>query len=454
MITLGEIFRHYGPAYRAQFGEQMLPSQHAAMHAIEQCRTEALGGHLYACPACGSLRYSYHSCRDRHCPTCQHDATQTWLERQHELLLPVPYFLITFTLPSELRDVAYRHQRTVYNLLFRASAAALMQLARDPRFLGAQIGMLGVLQTWTRDLRYHPHIHYLVPGGGLAEDGRSWVTAKADFLVHVKPLAALFRAKLRSALRQTALWAEIPSAAWQQPWVVDCRSVGTARAALKYLAPYIFRVARSNNRIVHVADGQVTFRYTVGESGQTAYCTLSVQEFLRRFLQHILPKGFVKVRYYGLFRIGNRRSLARLRRQLQLLLHIATQATPAPVASDGSARVVICPSCGQPMLLKQVLLPHNRGPPSRASPGLKQLSGLRWHRVERLARYRCVWVCHRCATTSISMCNSGWAHRDTRAGKRFPRFDPRPWSTCALRDQTSDQRRAAFGRSLPHATPR
>jgi hypothetical protein len=198
-----------------------------------------------------------------------------------EVLLPVPYFLATFTLPAELRAIAYRHQRIVYTLLFRASAAALMELARDQRFLDAQIGLLGVLQTWTRDLRYHPHVHYLVPGG-LADDGRGWVTAKADFLVHVKPVAALFRAKLRAALRQTVLWNEIPAAAWQQSWVVDCRSVGTAQAALKYLAPYMFRVALSNNRIVRVADDQVIFRYTVSESGRTAYCRLPAQEFLHQ----------------------------------------------------------------------------------------------------------------------------------------------------------------------------
>jgi len=373
VITLAEIVRHYGPAYRTQYADQLLPSQQAALHAIEQCRTEALGGHIYGCPACGTVRYSYHSCRNRHCPACQHDAAQTWLEHQQELLLPVPYFLVTFTLPSELRAVAYRHQRIVYNLLFRASAAALMQLARDPRFLGAQIGLLGVLQTWTRDLRYHPHVHYLVPGGGLADDGRGWVTAKADFLVHVKPLAALFRAKLRAALRQTVLWNEIPATAWQQPWVVDCRPVGTAQAALKYLAPYIFRVALSNNRIVRVADDQVTFRYTVSESGRTAYCTLPAQEFLHRFLQHILPKGLVKVRYYGLFRVGNRHNLARLRSQLRLLLHLAEQVMPAPAPIDrGTTSVVICPNCGQPMRVERVLLPHNRGPPSDADDVLNQ----------------------------------------------------------------------------------
>jgi Putative transposase/Transposase zinc-binding domain len=411
MTTLAEIVRRYGPVYRARYGEQLLPSQQAALTAIEACRTAVLGGQVFGCPDCGTMRYSYHSCRNRHCPTCQHDAAQSWLEQQHDLLLPVPYFLVTFTLPSELRDVAYRHQRTLYTLLFRASAAALMELASDPRFLGAQIGLLGVLQTWTRDLRYHPHIHYLAPGGGLASDGRSWVTAKANFLLHVKPLAALFRAKLRAALRQTALWAEIPAAAWQQPWVVDCRPVGTARAALKYLAPYIFRVALSNNRIVQLVDDQVTFRYTIGATGQTAYRTLPVQEFLRRFLQHILPKGFVKVRYYGLFRVGMRRSLARLRSQLQLLQHIADQVTPAPAGSDGSPRVVICPSCGQPMRLERVVLSHNRGPPGWVNQQQWQKLGMCRCRVAWLAMCMPASACPGAVLTTTRTCNSGRAQR-------------------------------------------
>src|SRR6058998_3630208 len=171
MSTLGEIFRRYGPTYRARYGERMLPSHRAVMAAIEGCRTEALGGHVYTCPSCATTRYSYHSCRNRHCPRCQHSATQTWLAQQHALLLPLPYFLVTFTLPSEFRAVARRQPRTIYSLLFRASAAALQQLAQDPRFLGGQIGMLGVLQTWTRDMRFHPHVHYLVPAIALALDG-------------------------------------------------------------------------------------------------------------------------------------------------------------------------------------------------------------------------------------------------------------------------------------------
>jgi hypothetical protein len=363
MLTLGDIFRRYGPAYRARWGAQLSAPQIAAMHAIEACRTETLGGHVFRCPHCNTTRYSYHSCRNRHCPTCQHDAAQAWLVRQQELLLPVPYFLVTFTLPGGLRDIAYRHQALVYDLFFRASAAALQQLAQDPRFLGGQLGMVGVLQTWTRDLRYHPHIHYLVPGGALALDGRTWVTAKADFLVHVKPLAILFRAKLRAALRQTALWADIPDEVWHQDWVVDCRPVGSGRTALKYLAPYVFRVALSNNRILSMQDGQVTFRYQEGASGQTKTCTLPAEAFITRFLQHILPKGFVKVRYYGLFRVGQRQHLAHLQAQLILGQRKVELLSPSFVpAAPAPALVPICPTCGHQMRLERIL-PAQRAPP-------------------------------------------------------------------------------------------
>src|SRR6266536_641020 len=188
MTTLGDIFRRYGSAYRARFGRLLSESQLQAMQAIAQCRTEALGGHVYSCPSRQTTRYSYHSCRNRHCPTCQHEATQAWLAEQQSLLLPVPYFLVTFTLPSELRAIARQQPETLYPLLFRTSAAALQQLAHDPRFLGGQIGMLGVLQTWTRDLRDHPHVHYLVPALALAPDGTRWLVGKSAFLVHVKPL--------------------------------------------------------------------------------------------------------------------------------------------------------------------------------------------------------------------------------------------------------------------------
>ncbi len=273
MVELAEIFRRYGPEYREKYGARMPPSHLDAMTDIEQCRTEALGGQVYQCPECGEKRYSYHSCQNRHCPKCQNAAGQEWLEQQQALLLPVPYFLLTFTLPEELREVARSHQKLVYGLLFRASAAAAQQLAQDPRFVGGTLGMVGVLHTWTRALIYHPHVHYVVPGGGLAPDGSAWRPAREDFLLPVRALSVLFRAKFRDALRQTEFFAQVPAEVWTQDWVVHCQPVGNGAGALKYLAPYIFRVAISNRRILSLEDDQVTFGYTDARSGQRKTCT-------------------------------------------------------------------------------------------------------------------------------------------------------------------------------------
>lgn len=242
-MELADIFRQSGPAYRAKYGDKMPPNHLAVMRAIEACRTEALGGHLYHCAECNEPWYSYHSCRNRHCPKCQHEAAQDWLERQGQLLLPVPYFLVTFTLPRELRAVARSHQQVIYHLLFRTAADALQTLARDR--LGGQIGIVGVLQTWTRDLRFHPHVHFLVPGGALNSAGTQWLAARKNFLVRVEPLGQLFRGKFKAALKQSTLFAQVSSAVWGKAWVVDSRPVGTGETALKYLAPYVFRVAIS-----------------------------------------------------------------------------------------------------------------------------------------------------------------------------------------------------------------
>jgi Putative transposase/Transposase zinc-binding domain len=370
MITLGAIFRRYGPAYRAKFGDRMPVRQRVVMAAIEQCRTEALGGQVYSCPHCGAVRYHYHSCRNRHCPTGQQGQAEQWLEQQQALLLPVRYFLVTFTLPAALRSIARQHQGRVYALLFRSSAAALQQLAADRRFLGGQIGMLGVLQTWTRDLRYHPHIHYLVPAGALAADGTRWMAAPGQLLVHVKPLGKLFRGKMRAGLQQLGLAQEVPTETWRTPWVVDCRSVGTGQAALKYLAPYIFRVALSNNRIVGVVHDQVTFRYRVRDSKKTKTCTLPAEQFIHRFLQHVLPKGFVKVRYFGLFRAGNRPLLVQVRE----LLAATGVACPVPCIAAGPAEDAAaahaqpsyhCPTCGAVMQVTQVPRSTSRSPPTQ-----------------------------------------------------------------------------------------
>ena len=374
MSELADIFRQFGPAYRDKYSQHMLPSHLAVMRAIEACRTEALGGQVYHCATCDETWYCYHSCKNRHCPKCQQQAGQVWLEQQQSLLLPVPYFLVTFTLPASLRDLARRKQELVYNLFFRASAAALQELAADPRFVGGQIGCMGVLQTWTRDLRYHPHIHYLVPGGGLAADGQRWLASDRKFLVRVEPLGRLFRGKMRAGLRKAGLLDQVPPAAWRQDWVVDCRSVGRGQTALKYLAPYIFRVALSNKRIVKVEDGKVTFTYREGDTGRRRISTVTAEEFIRRFLQHVLPKGFVKVRYYGLLAPGNRHRL----RQVQALLEAQAQPGLPSATSEQSAEqiaqdhTVLCPRCGQPMQVVQSIRPTAQRPalpvPASARP--------------------------------------------------------------------------------------
>lgn len=362
MIELAEIFRQHGPAYREKFKGRIPASHMKAMTAIEQCRTEALGGHVYSCEDCGESHYSYHSCKNRHCPKCQNDAGQQWLVKQQALLLPVPYFMVTFTLPEGLRTLARSNQRQIYNLLFRTSAAALQQLAHDPRFVGGQMGCLGVLQTWTGDLTYHPHVHYLVPGGGLSADGQTWRRARNAFLVHVKPLSRLFRAKFRAALQQAGLLQQVPPQVWRQEWVVHCQPVGTGQAALKYLAPYVFRVALSNRRILKLQNGQVTFRYRDRATRRWKTRTLPAEEFIRRFLQHVLPKGFQKVRYYGFFSAGQRHRLQQARRLLDAASPPgAAQAAQAP--AQPPVPRLLCPTCGQPMRRTQTLRPqHCRSP--------------------------------------------------------------------------------------------
>lgn len=370
MPELADIFRTYGPAYRAKFTGKIPPQHLRVMRAIERCRTPALGGHVYTCPDCHETLYRYHSCRNRHCPKCQHANAQRWLEAQYALQLPVPYFLLTFTLPSQLRPFARSHQKLVYDALFRTSAEAAQQLARDPRFVGGTLGLVGVLHTWARDLSYHPHVHYLAPAGGLADDGQTWRPSRKKFLVPVKALAKLFRAKFRDALRKTNGFADIPAAVWEQDWVVHCKPVGDGRTALKYLAPYIFRVALSNRRIVKVEHDQVTFRYKTN-SGQTKFCTLPAERFIHRFLQHVLPKGFVKVRYYGLFCPARRQKLEPLRAQLAAqsaappapATNADSNSSDTPLPSMTSTRTVHCPACGHVMHHQATLPALGRAPP-------------------------------------------------------------------------------------------
>jgi hypothetical protein len=359
-LELADIFRTYGDAYRSKYAERLLPSHRQAMRAIAQCRTEALGGQVFSCPQCGEVRYSYHSCRNRHCPKCQHQQTQDWLEVQRRLLLNTPYFMLTFTLPAELRPLVSRNQRLFYGLLFQASAQATQKLAQDPRLVGGQIGLVGVLHTWTRNLAFHPHVHYLAPGGGISANGL-WKPAHHRFFLPVRALAKLFRAAFRAGLKKHALYTQIPTAVWQKDWIVHCKPVGDGQAALKYLAPYIHCVAISNRRLLSIehrgsmTTSQVTFQYRASDTGQIKRATLSVEHFIQRFLQHILPSGFVKVRYFGFFAATQRAKLAALQQQFD---STAAQEQKAQPECQPASKPLLCPKCGAPMLLQRELPPQ------------------------------------------------------------------------------------------------
>jgi len=287
------------------------------------------------------------------------------LEKQTDLLLPVPYFLLTFTLPDELRTLARSQQRLFYNTLFRTSAAAAKRLALDPKYVGGQIGMVGMLHTWGRDLTFHPHVHYLVPAGGIGGNGE-WLPVRNNFLFPVKALSKIFRAKFRDALQEEDYFEEILSRVWKKDWVVHCQQVGKGVAALKYLAPYIFRVAISNRRIVKLSGGRVTYLYKPRGTRTFKRRTLNVDEFIRRFLQHVLPRGFVKVRYYGFLSSAVRPKLKKLWESLEeVYTHHLEQAQQAdendPAMSD--KRHTCCPSCGCRMLLRGTILRNGRSPP-------------------------------------------------------------------------------------------
>ena len=364
-LELAVLFREYGADYRKKYADKLLPSHRQAMWAIEHCRTQSLGGQVYGCPNCQEVQYSYHSCRNRHCPKCQHEQTQNWLQVQQELLLPVPYFFLTFTLPSELRNLVRANQKALYSLLFQASAEAAQKLARDPRYIGGQIGLVGVLHTWTRNLIFHPHVHYLAPAGGLHFDGKTWLPARRGFFLPVRALSKLFRAAFRHGLQKLNLFEQAPSRVWTQEWVVHCKPVADGQAALKYLAPYIHRVAISNRRLLSfdnrgtMETSQVTFQYRASDSGQLKQCTLSVEQFFQRFLQHVLPHAFVKVRYYGFFGASVRHKLVALQVRLGKpgLDPIEQQPASSPSDHDTPSKF-LCPACGLPMISQRNLSPQ------------------------------------------------------------------------------------------------
>lgn len=355
MVPLAEVLRRHWPAYERKFGARLLPSHRRAVAAILSCRTPALGGQHYRCE-CGQEHFGYHSCNHRACPRCGHANTTEWLERQRRRLLPLPYYLVTFTVPEALRPIIRSHQKVLYALLLRESAGALQDVARDHKDLGAELGMLSVLQTWTRDLRYHPHVHCVVPGGGLSADGRRWVRPKRpDYFLPQKVLARRFGTRLKQALQrnQPQLFLQIPRAVWSLNWVADVQPVGSGEPVLKYLAAYVYRTAMSAERILADDGTRVTFGWRDNQ-GRNRATRLAAESFLHRFLQHVLPRGFQRVRYFGWLSPAAK---ARFERIAALLDWRAPLPQPLPrgigrIIPPGETlnpQPVLCPRCHKPM---------------------------------------------------------------------------------------------------------
>jgi len=364
MVEMAEIVRRYGKAYRARFGNRLLPSHDRALKDIQRCRTKALGGQVYECPEHHELAYKYHSCMNRSCPKCQNNQAQAWLEREQKRLINTPYFFVTFTLPEQLRSIARSNQNLFYSLMFAVAWQAMKELACDPRFLGGLIGALAVLHTWSRTLIYHPHIHFLVPAGAVAENHQTWLPAKNKFFLPVKALSKIFRAKMRDALKDEneALFEQIPKQVWYKNWVVHCKEAGNGQAVLKYFAPYIFRVAISNKRIIKLDNDQVTFIYKHPKTKKWTPVTFHVFEFLRRFLQHVLPKGFKKVRHYGLLHSKYKQVLATLQYTL------GTVEVDSQQERSHKSKNPLCPICGKEMILIGVVGPDYFSEPIQQKP--------------------------------------------------------------------------------------
>jgi Putative transposase/Transposase zinc-binding domain len=374
MLELADIFRVAGPAYRAARAGRLLPSHQQAMDDIVRCRTPGLGGSVYQCDACGAVDYAYHSCRNRHCPKCQEDRAQAWLTGVRARLLPCDHYLLTFTLPQELRALARAHQHVVYSALLQEAAAAVQTLAADRAWVGGQVGILAVLHTWTRTLDYHPHAHLLVTAGGLAPGGEVWVKpAHAHFLMPGYMLSELFRAKLRDALMHAGFADQIAPSVWDRRWTVHVQQIGHGDHAVRYLARYVFHVALTNARIRRFEHNRVTFSYTHARTQETRHLTLPVDAFIERFLQHVLPRGFTKIRYFGLLSPSCRAKLDHARHLLELhaasdspSTHVAATdsiASTSPTSTGSLPTMLRCPTChrGRLHLIEHVGRP--RAPP-------------------------------------------------------------------------------------------
>lgn len=390
-LEVADIFRAHGPVWREAERGHLSLAQLKVMSAITQCRTAALGGHVLRCEDCGTEQVSYNSCRNRHCPKCQSSAAQRWLDARQADLLPVEYYHVVFTLPAPIADIAYQNKAALYGLLFDMAAETLLRIAADPKHLGAHIGATLVLHTWGSALTHHPHVHGIVPGGGLAPDGSRWVACRPGFFLSVRVLSRLFRRRFLEELQRlhvsgalsffgehAALAEPAAFKDWLAPlrkceWVVYAkRPFAGPQAVLAYLARYTHRVAISNSRLLAMDERGVTFRWKDYRAskrgrGKTRHkaMTLSPQEFMRRFLLHVLPTGFHRIRHYGLLANSQRRDNLALAREL---LH-ATPTPPREPTNDASAApapTFVCAHCGHAMVVLQIFLRGNsiRAPPT------------------------------------------------------------------------------------------
>ena len=392
-LEVADIFRAHGPAWRQARHVHLSLGQLKVMSAIEQCRSAALGGHVLHCPACAHDEIAYNSCRNRHCPKCQASAAKRWLEARQADLLPVAYYPMVFTLPAPISAIAYTNKAVIYGLLFEIAAETLRTIAADPKHLGAQIGATLVLHTWGSALTHHPHVHGIVPGGGLSLDGERWISCKPGFFLSVRVLSRLFRRRFLEALSkahaagQLQFFGEYVNltdasafADWLAPlkkceWVVYAkRPFAGPAAVLAYLSRYTHRVAIANSRLIAMDERGVTFRwkdYRAKRKTRHKTMTLTTDEFMRRFLLHVLPSGFHRIRHYGLLaNAGRRDHLARVRD----LLHVApadTESKGADTPAEAVQPTFICPECGAAMIIVEILArkqlirapPRHRGAP-------------------------------------------------------------------------------------------
>jgi hypothetical protein len=393
-LEVADVFRRYGPAYRQEHARSLSRGQRRVMSAIELCRTAALGGHLEQCDSCGHQRPAYHSCRNRHCPKCQSLARAKWLQDRQAELLPTEYFHVVFTVPEEIAAIAYQNKEVVYAILFRAVAETLRTLAADPKHLGAEIGFLAILHSWGQNLLFHPHLHCVVPGGGISADGKRWIACRPGFFLPVRVLSCLFRrlfldhlqaafeaGKLRffsslEHLLDPKAFVHYLAPLRKKRWVVYAKPpFGGPEQVLNYLGRYTHRVAISNHRLLSIDNGKVTFQWRdYRHSNQQKTLTLEVDEFIRRFLLHVLPDAFQRIRHYGF--LGHRYRQAKLALCRQLLGVALTDLVPRPDKLDfrdlyeklTGKSLRDCPVCQAGHMVAIAVLPASVRPPPFATP--------------------------------------------------------------------------------------